>query len=48
MVLTYWVVFTHRNELMNFPEGLHDDQVDGASGAFRMLTNRAEVKIAWV
>ncbi len=36
------------DELMNFPEGLHDDQVDGASGAFRMLTNRAEVKIAWV
>jgi len=36
------------DELMNFPEGLHDDQVDAASGAFRMLTNRNEVKIAWV
>ena len=25
------------DELVNFPEGLHDDQVDGASGGFRML-----------
>jgi predicted phage terminase large subunit-like protein len=27
-------------ELENFPEGLHDDQVDAASDAFDELTNR--------
>ncbi len=27
------------DELMNFPEGKHDDQVDASSGAFTLLTN---------
>lgn len=35
------------DEAMNFPEGVHDDQIDGASGGFRMLSNRSEVKIVW-
>ena len=31
------------DELENFPEGLHDDQVDAASGAFNELSNRKAV-----
>jgi predicted phage terminase large subunit-like protein len=35
------------NELMNFPEGAHDDQVDGTSGGFQMLL-KSEVNLTWV
>jgi phage terminase large subunit-like protein len=27
-------------ELENFPDGKHDDQVDGSSGAFTMFTKQ--------
>lgn len=33
-------------ELENFPEGALDDQVDGLSGAFKVLTERAQVLLA--
>lgn len=33
------------NELENFPEGLHDDQVDAASDAFDELNNVKRVGV---
>ena len=36
------------DEVEAFPEGKHDDQVDGLSGAFNYFTTRKEVSIQWL
>ena len=39
-----WVP-AYENELVPFPDGVHDDQVDAAGGAFNQMATDAGMKI---